>query len=203
MALEKRLGLKDNERLLAVVRRAPVTLVPGAFVILLLLLAPFFFLVILLRWETLGSIIIGMLIGLGLFFGIRFFLKWRLSIFAITEHRLISVKQGGYLDRHVTELPFSKVHDVAYRIKGLFPTVFRYGTVMIESAGSEDPLEIEMIKRPAVLQSLLIELQERSVDGRDDFGNMLHAISDLETRELQLLQAEIRRSLKRRPDMPK
>jgi len=201
MGLEKRLGLKDNENLLTVVRRAPVTLVPGIFCILALLLTPFFFLVILLKWQTLGYIIMGTLIGLGIFFGVRLFLKWWLSVFAISERRLIVVDQSGYFDRHVTELPFTKVHDVAYRIKGVLPTVFRYGTVIIESAGSEEPLEVEKVRRPAVLQSLLVELQERSVKGRGDFGEMLHGVSDLETRELKLLQTEIQRSLKRRPDI--
>lgn len=201
MSLRDRFGLKDDERLLAVVRAAPITILAPGLLALALLAAPFFLLMPLLKWETLGIIILSTLFALGLFFGIRLAVRWRCTVFIVTERRLIVIRQNGYFDRHATELPFAKVHDVSYRVKGVFPTVFRYGTVIIESAGSDEPLEFERVARPAVLQGLLVELQERSEKGRGDFGEMLQAVADMETRELLLLQEEIKRSLKRRPDI--
>ena len=46
--------------------------------------------------------------------------------------------QHGPFDRHVTELPYSRIQRVSYRVKGLIATVFRHGSLIIESAGNEE-----------------------------------------------------------------
>src|SRR5687768_3542730 len=125
MGLERRLGLKDDESLLAVVRAAPVTLLLPGILIGGLILAPFFFLVPLLRLELLGKILIGLSWSLGLFLGLRGLVKWRMTILAVTERRVIVVRQNGFFDRHVTELPFSRIQEVAYRVSGMGATIFR------------------------------------------------------------------------------
>src|SRR5690348_8034662 len=99
MGLERRLGLKDDESLLAVVRAAPVTLILPGILIIALVLGPFFFMVPLLRLELLGKIILFLLEGLGLFLGGRGLVKWRMTILAVTERRVIVVRQNGFFDR--------------------------------------------------------------------------------------------------------
>lgn len=199
MKLERRLGLKDDESLLAAARAAPVTLALSALLIAVLLAAPLFFLVPLLRLQTLGYVIIGVSLFLGAFFGLRGWIKWRGSLLAVTERRLIIVRQNGFFERQVTEIPYAKVHEISYRVRGLFATMFRYGTLLIESAGSEAPLEMRRVPRPAALQDLIAEQQARSGRGRSDFGEMLQAVSGMETRQLRLLKAEVDRTLRLRP----
>jgi membrane protein YdbS with pleckstrin-like domain len=193
MGLERRLGLKDDESLLAVVRAAPVTLILPGILIAALVLGPFFFMVPLLRLELLGKIILFLLEGLGLFFGGRFLIKWRMTILAVTERRVIVVRQNGFFDRHVTELPFSRIQEVAYRVSGMGATIFRYGTLLIESAGSDEPLAMERVPHPARLQDLITELQGREGD-KGGFGEVLHAISRMDARKLGLLKAELERA---------
>jgi hypothetical protein len=192
MALELALGLKEDERILAAVRSAPVTLLFPAAAALLFLFAPFFFMVPLVRWETLGGIIMGLSWGLGTFIAIRTYVKWRWSVFVVTDRRLIIVRRDGFFSRHVTELPFAKVHEIAYRVRGFFPTVFRYGTVLIDK-----PLEVRCVSRPGALQNLLTELQSGTAHGAGDFGEMLEGVSKLGKRDLLLLRSEIDRSLGR------
>jgi len=193
MGLERRLGLKDDESLLAVVRAAPVTLLLPGILIAALILAPFFFLVPLLRLELLGKIIIGLSWTLGLLFGLRGLIKWRMTILAVTERRVIVIRQSGFFDRHVTEIPFSRIQEVAYRVSGVGATLFRYGTLLIESAGSDEPLAMERIQHPARLQDLITELQGREGE-RGGFGDVLHAISRMDARKLGLLKAELERA---------
>jgi len=198
MGLERRLGLKDDESLLAVVRAAPVTLILPGILIAFLVLAPFFFLVPLLRLELLGKILIGLSEFLGLFFGARGFVKWRMTLLAATERRVIVVRQGGFFDRHVVEMPYSRIQEVAYRVSGMGATIFRYGTLLIESAGSDEPLAMERVPHPARIQDLITELQGRE-GGRGDFGEVLHAVSKMDARKLGLLRAEIERATKALP----
>jgi membrane protein YdbS with pleckstrin-like domain len=193
MGLERRLGLKDDESLLAVVRAAPVTLVLPGILILALVLGPFFFMVPLLRLELLGKIILFLLEGLGLLLGARFLIKWRMTLLAVTERRVIVIRQNGFFDRHVTELPFSRIQEVAYRVSGMGATIFRYGTLLIESAGSDEPLAMERIPHPARIQDLITELQGREGE-KGGFGDVLHAISKMDPRKLGLLKAEIERA---------
>lgn len=198
MGLERRLGLKDDESLLAVVRAAPVTLVLPGILIIALVLAPFFFLVPLLRLELLGKILIGLSEFLGLFFGARGLVKWRMTLLAATERRVIVVRQGGFFDRHVVEMPYSRIQEVAYRVSGMGATLFRYGTLLIESAGSDEPLAMERVPHPARIQDLITELQGRE-GGRGDFGEVLHAVSKMDARKLGLLKAELERATKALP----
>lgn len=198
MSLERRLGLKDDESLLAVARAAPVTLVPPGLLFGALILAPFFFLVPLLRLELLGKILIGLSEFLGVFFAARGLVKWRMSILAVTERRVIIVRQGGFFDRHVTELPFSRIQEVAYRVNGMGATIFRYGTLIVESAGSDKPLVMERVPHPARLQDLITELQGRDGE-RGGFGDILHAVSRMDARKLAMLKGEIDRATRALP----
>lgn len=198
MSLERRLGLKDDESLLAVARAAPIALLPSGLLVAALLLAPFFFLVPLLRWELLGRILIGLSEVLGLFFGLRGLVKWRMTLLAVTERRVIVVRQNGFFDRHVTELPFSRIQEVAYRVSGIGATVFRYGTLLIESAGSDEPLAMERVPHPARIQDLITELQGRDGE-RGAFGDVLQAVSRMDARKLGLLKAEIDRAARELP----
>ena len=199
MSLERRLGLKDGETFQAVVRAAPVTILPLAALAALFLLAPFFFLLPLLRWQLLGRIIIGILLGLGVLIAARLLVKWRLSLLALTGRRLIVVRQKGFFERDVTELPLAKMHEVSYRVKGLWPTLCRYGTIVIESAGSERPIEMACVGRPGQLKDLIIDLRDGTTGGAGEFGEMLQAVSRLDGRHLRLLKAEVDRTLRLLP----
>ena len=193
MSLERKLGLKDDESLLTVARASGVTLILPGLAVAMLLLAPLFFMVPLLRLETLGMILMGLSASLGLFFGLRGYMKWRLSILAVTEKRLIIVRQGGFFDRHVTELPYARIQEVAYRVKGLWATIFRYGDLLVESAANDEPVAMRRLPHPARVHGLITELQGGGA-GRGDFGEILQAVSRMDARQLHLLKSEIERT---------
>jgi membrane protein YdbS with pleckstrin-like domain len=199
MSLRRSLGLKDGERLLSVTRATPITLSVALTGALVVFLTPFFFLPVLLRWEILGYVIIVFLLILGGGVGLRVLIKWYGSFLAVTDRRLIITRRRGFFEKQVTELPYGKIHEVAYRVKGFFATIFSYGSILIESAGSDEPIEMACVHRPSALQDLLTELQEQSGRGRGDFGEMLQAVSRLDRRKLMMLKSEISRALSALP----
>ncbi len=196
MNLERRLGLKDDETLLAVARRAAVTLFLPGLATAVFALAPFVFLVPLLRLATIGYVLIGLSLLVALSIASRVWWDWQGSFLAVTERRLILVHQHGVFDRHVAEMPYSRIQRVSYRVHGLFPTLFRYGTLLIESAGNEDPLTMENIPGPHRLQDLINELQSGTHGG---FGDVLQSVSKLDARQLGLLKSEIDRTIRLLP----
>jgi hypothetical protein len=168
------------------------------------LLAPFFFMVPLLRLETLGFIIMGISWTVGAFLLLRGLVTWRMSIFAVTQRRLIVVRQKGLSDRRVIELPFSKIHEVAYQVKGMWATLCRYGTLLVESAGSDEPIEMEKVAHPRRVQELVTELQEQAARGAGDFGEVLQSVSRMDAKKLAMLKSEIQRAERAlEPEPPK
>lgn len=194
MKLERRLGLKEDENLLAVVRTAPITSLVSSLGIVALILAPFFFLVLLLRVGTFGYVLMGVSEFLGLALLLRGWVKWRGSMLAVTERRLIVVRQHGFFDRHVTELPFAGIQHASYRVVGMFSTVFRYGSILIELASGVAPIVMHRIARPERVQDLITELLARNAHARGDFGEALQAVSRMDARQLGLLKAEVERT---------
>jgi hypothetical protein len=199
MSLERRLGLKDDESLQAVVREAAITRLALVLFVAFLLLAPLFFLVPLLRWRTIGTILMGLSWGLGLFLGLRGWVVWHDSLCAVTQRRLILVRRRGFFERQVTDLPYSRIYEVSHRVKGIFATVFRYGTLLIESAGSQEPLTVDRVRRPQEIQDLVAEQREQADRGRGDYGEMLQAVSRMDGRKLAMLKSEIERVQRLRP----
>ncbi len=194
MNLERRLGLRDDETLLSIVRRAPVTLIVPMCFAVGLILAPLVFLVPLLRLGLFGQALIGLSALIGISIGTRVLLDRQASFLAVTDRRLILVRQHGPFDRHVTELPYSRIQRVSYRVYGLIPTLTRHGTLIIESAGNEEPLSVDRVSHPARTQDLINELMSGA---HDAFGGMLHSVSGLTATQLSQLKSEVDRTLSR------
>jgi hypothetical protein len=199
MSLERKLNLKDDESLLSVVRESTVTKIAPAVLAIMLLLLPMFFLVPMLRLLTLGYILMGLSWFLGFFFGLRGLIKWRRSLLAITEKRLIIVKQGGFFDRHVIDVPYARILKVGYRIKGPLATIFHYGDLQVDPVAEGAPITLRHLPHPSQVQDLITELQGGGTGTRDDFGEILQSVSKMDSRKLGLLKSEIERTMRLLP----
>lgn len=63
---------------------------------------------------------------------------YRLSMLIVTDHSLIQVIQSGLFVRKVSRFTMSDVEDVTAEQKGLLPTLFTYGTLTVQTAGTSD-----------------------------------------------------------------
>lgn len=195
MSLERRLGIKEGERLAAVARAAVGTILPVMIIEAVIFAAPFFFLRPLLGWQTVGYVIIGILLFLGTILGLRTFAKWHGSFLAVTDQRLILVRRDGLFAREVMELSYDKINEISFRVRGLGQTIFGRGSLLIQSSTTDEPLEMKNVRHPQRLHRLILELKSQTAGGPGDFGAMLQAVSRLDDRKLQLLKAEIERTI--------
>jgi hypothetical protein len=162
---EKRLleNVKEGEEALAVVRRTPLVILLPAVTSAIFIIAPFFFLYPLLRHGITGSLIFVVSLLFGIILGFRSLWVHQLNAFILTNERIIDVDQRGIFHKVVSEATFDKVQDVSYIVKGIFATIFQFGSVMVQTAGASANLELTGVRHPQRVQELIVKLQRESV----------------------------------------
>jgi hypothetical protein len=156
------LQLKPDERVVAVLREAVVPYVFWMVFFFVWIVAPFFFLFPLFRQGPFGVILFFALTLSGLLVGFRRLFVWRHSIVLITDRRVVDVEQHGFFDRTFSEADYADVEDITFRVRGIIPTIFRYGTLRVKTAGNAADMEMRRVHRPSVYHDLLHDLRQEA-----------------------------------------
>lgn len=77
------------------------------------------------------------LLGLGVLAGLFIFayawMSWYFSVYIVTDQRIIHIEQRGFFHRQVVELGLDKVQNVNYEIPGFTATLFKFGTIIVQT----------------------------------------------------------------------
>ncbi len=95
--------------------------------------------------------------GLGLFY---FYLEWRNDSVIVTDQRVIHITRTLLaLHRQITQVGLESIHEINFDIPAYdpFARLFRYGTVIVKTAGAQGNLELPMMPRPERFQKLIME----------------------------------------------
>jgi hypothetical protein len=65
-----------------------------------------------------------------------FFHNYYLSLQIVTTDRILDIDQKGLFLREVNELPIENIEDVTYKQNGFWGTIFNFGNVIVQTAGS-------------------------------------------------------------------
>lgn len=84
---------------------------------------------------------------------------WSRTIFVITNMRVIDHDQKGFFNKIVTEARYDQIDEVSYRVKGILPTIFRYGVIALSVHGSSADLQIANVHSPSRAADLINELR--------------------------------------------
>lgn len=183
--------LKEDEDLIRVVRRFWLANIFPIVFSAFLLLACFFILAFLWSNGLWGQIGWGVFLFVSVILNIRTWVIVFFDSLLVTDRRVVDVDQKGLFSRVVTEVQYTKVQDVSYTVKGVFETVFRLGTLVIQTASAKVNIEMKHVRKPQELQHIITDLTERHSDTRVS-GDTL---SDLSADELLALVKKVRRSL--------
>lgn len=170
MGLEKSLNLKDGEQVIYLGHRFALIHWPWMALSFILIVGPFFFLFPLFNLGWIGVVIFFCLIAFGIVFALRQLVKWYYTVFVVTPERIIDMDQKGLFDRTVSPVPFQNIQGVAFRMKGLFQTIFKYGTVIIETTQGDVKIEVRKVRHPHVLEQLIDELRLRAQEQQEQPG---------------------------------
>jgi hypothetical protein len=157
--------LHPNEQILEIVHEDIVPSLPWWIFLFVWIVAPFFFLFPLFKQGPAGIIFLAVLVCSGVFVAARSQRSRAGTMTVVTDQRVVDIVQRGFSDRAITEVNHEDVVEVSYRVKGLFPTIFRFGTVIIRTAGERADVAVLRVHRPIDLHNLLNDLRrEAEVD---------------------------------------
>lgn len=90
------------------------------------------------------------------------FLDYYLDTWIITNERLLNVEQEGVFSRIMAELDLYKIQDATSDNSGIFPYLFGYGNVHIQTAGEQKKFELEQVPTPHEIRKLIMDLAEEA-----------------------------------------
>lgn len=162
--MSSHLNLDPDEKVLLLTRRYFLTLWHHLFISFVLIVMPFFLMFPLFSWGRWGIALFIYCIAVGVMELFKTYVMWHFNTLMITNKRVVKTKQKGFFDRKVFEMPISRINDVSHHIKGVWGTMFRYGTLHIVAGNGETILDFAKMKNPEralrILNSLLQEMHE-------------------------------------------
>ncbi|MFA6525767.1 MAG: PH domain-containing protein [Patescibacteria group bacterium] len=155
--------LKEGEETIKIVRAYALSQILKIAIIIVLVLLPFFLLFPLFQRGLWGVIGFFVLLALAIVFTVRTFIIWYYNAFMITNKRIIDFDQRGLFDKTVSVATYDKIQDISFNKKGVFSTLFNYGTIVIQTAGANANLEIRNVFEPEKIQDAIMEIQKDSL----------------------------------------
>jgi uncharacterized membrane protein YdbT with pleckstrin-like domain len=111
------------------------------------------------KYTSLAEQIYLLILLLGLFL---ILIIYYLTIQIITDIRVVDVDQSGLFSHTVSELHIDKIEDVTSKTTGIFGTIFNYGDVFIQTAGTIERFEFDNVPNPAAIEKLILDLYEQN-----------------------------------------
>lgn len=166
MRPNKFIQLKPGEQVIALVRRYELTLLHYWTFIFFLLSGAFFGMSWFFRHGWWGISLFSLILIIGcLYFGQLMLVKRR-NVCYLTTHRLVDIEKKALFHTVVSDVPYDQIEDVSGRIIGIPGTMFRYGSVKVQTAGGRVHVIIDRVHFPLRLQNLINDLRERYVKGQ-------------------------------------
>ncbi|KKR17653.1 MAG: hypothetical protein UT48_C0048G0004 [Parcubacteria group bacterium GW2011_GWE2_39_37] len=88
------------------------------------------------------------------------FIDYYLDVWIITNERIINIEQEGFFSRTVSEERLFRIQDVTSEVKGVFPTIFSFGNIYIQTAGEKERFVFEQVPEADSVRELIIKLAE-------------------------------------------
>lgn len=87
------------------------------------------------------------------------------DIYIVTKELVVDIVQGGFFNRKISQLSMLRVQDVSSSIKGVFPTMFAYGDVLIETAGEKaETFLLKAVPNPQQFSAKVLEIHNRVIE---------------------------------------
>lgn len=90
------------------------------------------------------------------------FVLYYLNIHIITNIRIVDIDQIGLFNHTISELHIDKIEDATSQTTGIFGTIFNYGDVYIQTAGTTERFDFEDVPNPAAIEKLILDLYEKN-----------------------------------------
>lgn len=84
-----------------------------------------------------------------------------LDIWIVTNERIVNIEQLNLFSRNIAEKQLDKMQDITVITHGFFPTLFNYGDVYIQTAGSVERFIFRQVANPKRISTTIMDAVER------------------------------------------
>lgn len=106
---------------------------------------------------------------------ILFFIEWtdyRFDVWIVTNNRIIDIDQAGLFSRDIATVRLEDIEDITVEMYGVFSTMFKFGTLMVQTAGSKNEFFIKNARNPEEskrdIYRLIHELKDKLNNSNQD-----------------------------------
>ncbi len=99
-----------------------------------------------------------LIVGWISFYFIYNFTHWYYSVGIITNERIIDVDYNSRLNREITVVQLGKIEDITSKSGGFIASVFDYGNIFIQTAGTEVNVEFMNIPKPGLTAKIINQM---------------------------------------------
>jgi hypothetical protein len=85
----------------------------------------------------------------------QFWTTYYMDIWVVTNRRIIDIDYLRLFDRNIAMLRFERVQDITTEVKGVVATLLKYGSVIVQTAGSDKEFVIDQIAHPELLRDII------------------------------------------------
>lgn len=172
----------DNEKAIVSVRKHWLVFIIETFGLFIAIVFPFFILPFIDNiFSSLGPktniVILFVLFAWELAIWMTFFTaltNYYLDMLVITNKRVLDVDQIGLFSRDLATVPIKNIQDVKIEIKGIIATLFGYGNIHIQTAGSAPEVIIRGIKKPKMVKDMILRINHEYA-GQEEAGDIKYS----------------------------
>jgi len=168
--------LQSDEQVIAVLRRHPIYIVLQIIgIVLLAMLLVSLFTWMQIQVSSLGSVmnilntatLIVVLSAIGLIY-----YRYRNDLWLVTNQRLVDSVKTSPLSHEVSSADLLNVQDISVSKRGIFPTLFNFGDVKCQTAGSAGVFTLLGVPNPNGVLELIDETRDRSRERALNLGTV-------------------------------
>lgn len=158
-------GQDPQEKILLLLRAHPILNLKWIIPAILIFLTPFFIprLLLFLNINLLaipGSfqavfLIINYLLALIIVF--EGFLHWYFNVYIVTDKNIIDVDFHSILFKNIDVAPLRNVEDVSSSMGGILSSIFHYGDVFIQTAGTSRNIDFNSVPKPHQVADFILD----------------------------------------------
>lgn len=144
---------EPGEKILLLLRAHPFTQIGWIFNNIVFVLIIFFVNFVISTFFNLGQVFIFYCFSLVFILSFIWIniLNWYFNVGIITNKRVIDIDFHGILYKEVTVARLDRIEDLTVKSGGYFQSFFDYGTIFVQTAGTEANVEFENIPYPSLV----------------------------------------------------
>lgn len=86
------------------------------------------------------------------------FMDWYFDLYLVTNERILHMDFQVFTGKFIAEAPLTNIEDISQNIIGLFPSIFDYGDVLVQTAAEKSQFLFKAVSDPSWFRDVLSDL---------------------------------------------